>query len=74
MPEELCSIDPAAAEKLPPEFQDRSGIGVHYIKAFIKPMNTTLGEVSSNKAMVSFSSSSRSPRGAMARGAVAAAA
>ena len=38
----LCDIDRTATEKLPPTFLDRSGIGVHYVDAFIKPMNLTL--------------------------------
>lgn len=38
----LCDINPAAKEKLPPAFTDKSGIGVHYTDAFIKPMNTKL--------------------------------
>ncbi|MDZ7361134.1 MAG: hypothetical protein ONB46_10455 [candidate division KSB1 bacterium] len=38
----LCDIDRTAKEKLSPEVKDKSGIGVHYIDAFIKPMNTTL--------------------------------
>ena len=38
----LCSIDLSAKDKLPPAFQDKSGIGVHYADAFIKPMNTKL--------------------------------
>ena len=38
----LCDINPAAKDKLPPAFPDKSGIGVHYIDAFIAPMNTTL--------------------------------
>lgn len=38
----LCDIDPAAAAKLPPAFADKSGIGVHYVDAFIKPMNAAL--------------------------------
>ena len=39
---QLCSIDASAAQKLPPAFQDKSGIGAHYTDAFIKPMNTKL--------------------------------
>jgi len=39
---QLCSIDTSAAQKLPPAFQDKSGIGAHYTDAFIKPMNTKL--------------------------------
>jgi hypothetical protein len=35
----ICDIDQTAKEKLPPGFTDKSGIGVHYTDAFIKPMN-----------------------------------
>ena len=38
----LCDINAAAVDKLPPKAEDKSGIGVHYVDAFIKPMNTTL--------------------------------
>ncbi|MCI0706593.1 MAG: hypothetical protein L0Y80_03795 [Ignavibacteriae bacterium] len=38
----LCDVNQAAREKLPPTFTDKSGIGVHYIDAFIKPMNKSL--------------------------------
>ena len=38
----LCDINQAAKEKLPPGFRDKSGIGVHYIDAFIAPMNAAL--------------------------------
>lgn len=38
----ICDINAAAKEKLPPQFIDKSGVGVHYADAFIKPMNTTL--------------------------------
>src|SRR5690606_28012159 len=38
----LCDINQTAKEKLPPGFRDKSGIGVHYIDEFIKPMNATL--------------------------------
>ena len=38
----LCDINQAAKEKLPPGFSDKSGIGVHYTDAFLKPMNTKL--------------------------------
>ncbi|MDQ8204533.1 hypothetical protein [Pelagicoccus sp. SDUM812003] len=40
----VCDIDPAAKEKLPPRFQDKSGIGVHYVDAFIKPMKVKLDD------------------------------
>jgi hypothetical protein len=38
----LCNRNLAAAEKLPAKIQDKSGIGVHYVDAFIAPMNATL--------------------------------
>jgi len=38
----LCDINAAAKEKLPPTFADKSGIGVHYMDAFLKLMNTKL--------------------------------
>src|SRR5437763_13205087 len=38
----LCDIDAAAKNKLPPQFTEKSGIGVHYTDAFLKPMNTKL--------------------------------
>jgi hypothetical protein len=38
----ICDIDQLAKEKLPPAIIDKSGIGVHYTDAFIKPMNTKL--------------------------------
>jgi hypothetical protein len=38
----LCDLATAATEKLPPGFTDKSGIGVHYVDAFLKPMNATL--------------------------------
>jgi hypothetical protein len=40
----ICNIDPGAKTKLPPGFADKSGIGVHYTDAFIKPMNTQLAD------------------------------
>ena len=38
----LCAINPAARQKLPPATPDKSGIGVHYVDAFVAPMNATL--------------------------------
>ena len=38
----LCDVNRAAMEKLPPAFAEKSGIGSHYVDAFIKPMNATL--------------------------------
>ena len=40
----ICDINAAAKEKLPPSAPDKSGIGVHYTDAFIKPMNTKLAD------------------------------
>ncbi len=38
----LCDVNPAALDKLPAKTDDKSGIGVHYADAFVKPMNTKL--------------------------------
>jgi hypothetical protein len=38
----LCDINPGARGKLPPAFAEKSGIGSHYVDAFLKPMNTML--------------------------------
>ena len=38
----LCDLNPAAAEKLPQFTDDKSGVGVHYVDAWLKPMNTKL--------------------------------
>jgi hypothetical protein len=38
----LCDIPAGAREKLPPAFAEKSGIGSHYVDAFLKPMNTKL--------------------------------
>lgn len=38
----ICDVNPEAENKLPAKTEDKSGIGVHYIDAYIKPMNTKL--------------------------------
>src|SRR5580658_137266 len=38
----ICDVNPAAESKLPQHTGDKSGIGVHYVDAFIKPMNVKL--------------------------------
>jgi hypothetical protein len=38
----LCDVNQAAASKLPEHTDDKSRIGVHYIDAYIKPMNLKL--------------------------------
>jgi hypothetical protein len=42
MKQKLCDLNAAAPEKLPPKSDDKSGIGVHYVDAYIKPMNVKL--------------------------------
>jgi hypothetical protein len=42
MKAKLCDIDPAINQKLPQFTNDKSGIGVHYIDAYLKPMNRKL--------------------------------
>jgi len=38
----LCDVNEAAKEKLPGKIDDKSGIGVHYMDAYLKPMNAKL--------------------------------
>ena len=38
----LCDVNLEAREKLPRFTDDKSGIGVHYVDAFLKPMNAVL--------------------------------
>ncbi len=42
MKTKLCDVNPEATGKLPEFTGDRSGIGVHYVDAYIKPMNAKL--------------------------------
>jgi hypothetical protein len=42
MKSKLCDINFAAIEKLPARTDDKSGIGVHYVDAYLKPMNAKL--------------------------------
>ena len=44
MPEKqrLCDVNRGALDRLPRHTDDKSGIGVHYVDAYIKPMNTKL--------------------------------
>src|SRR4051812_3659810 len=42
MKHKICDVNQAAEEKLPPKMEDKSGIGVHYIDAYLKPMNAKL--------------------------------
>jgi len=38
----ICDENTAAEEKLPPQSSDNSEIGLHYVDAYVKPMNVTL--------------------------------
>jgi hypothetical protein len=40
----LCDVNEAALQKLPEHTDDKSGIGVHYVDAFVKPMNAKLDD------------------------------
>jgi hypothetical protein len=42
MKTKLCDVNAAALEKLPEHTGDKSGIGVHYVDAYLKPMNVKL--------------------------------
>src|ERR1700761_9175530 len=42
MKTKLCDLNPAAADSLPGKMEDKSGVGVHYVDAYIKPMNLKL--------------------------------
>jgi len=42
MKTKLCDVNPEALQKLPHLTDDKSGIGVHYVDAYLKPMNATL--------------------------------
>jgi hypothetical protein len=40
----LCDVCHAAKQKLPTHTGDKSGIGVHYVDAYVKPMNVKLDD------------------------------
>ena len=42
MRQRLCEVNAAAVTKLPQHTDDKSGIGVHYVDAYLKPMNAKL--------------------------------
>lgn len=35
----ICPVPAAALDKLPAKSDDKSGVGVHYVDAYIKPLN-----------------------------------
>ena len=50
MKTKLCDVNPAATEKLPGKMDDKSGIGVHYVDAYLKPLNAKLPDGTSVRA------------------------
>ena len=42
MTTKLCDVNPEASQKLPQFTDDKSGVGVHYVDAYLKPMNVKL--------------------------------
>ena len=42
MRQKLCDVNPEALQKLPQLTDDKSGVGVHYVDAYLKPMNAKL--------------------------------
>src|SRR5882762_11917887 len=68
----LCDVNAAASEKLPPHSDDKSGIGVHYVDAYIKPMNVKLEDGAAVKCKrrglkIVFSAGSKKGEGLMRR-------
>lgn len=50
MKTKLCDVNPAATEKLPGKMDDKSGVGVHYVDAYLKPLNAKLPDGTSVRA------------------------
>ena len=48
----LCNINQAAKDKLPPGTPDKSGVGVHYVDAYIAPMNAPLPDATNTRVAV----------------------
>lgn len=72
MKTKLCDVNPAAIEKLPHLTDDKSGIGVHYVDAYLKPMNVQLPDGTFVKCKrrglkVALSAGSRKGEGLMRR-------
>jgi hypothetical protein len=44
MKTKLCDLNSAAIDKLPAKTEDKSGIGVHYVDAYLKAFNTKLDD------------------------------
>jgi hypothetical protein len=50
MKQRLCAVSADAPSRLPGLTDDKSGVGVHYVDAFLKPMNATLPDGTPVKA------------------------
>jgi hypothetical protein len=50
MKQKLCALSADALSNLPQYTDDKSGIGVHYVDAFLKPMNASLPDGTPVKA------------------------
>jgi hypothetical protein len=46
----LCDVNHAAVDKLPAKTGDKSGVGVHYVDAYLKPFNVKLPDGTAVKA------------------------
>jgi hypothetical protein len=42
MKTKLCEVNPAAKDKMPQATGDKSGVAVHYVDAWLKPINVKL--------------------------------
>jgi hypothetical protein len=72
MKSKLCDVNAAAREKLPQFTDDKSGIGVHYVDAYLKPMNVKLPDGTPVKCkrrglMIVFSAGAKKGEGLMRR-------
>lgn len=72
MKTKLCEIDPMVQQRMPEFTGDKSGIGVHYVDAFLKPMNRKLEDGTAVRAKrrglkIVFSVGTRKGEGLMRR-------
>ena len=72
MKTKLCEINAEAEKKLPRYADDKSGIGVHYVDAYIKPMNVKLEDGTAIKCKrrglkIMFSAGTKKGEGLMRR-------
>src|SRR5688500_15763894 len=49
MKHHLCHVNPAAVAKLPQHTDDKSGIGLHYVDAYVRPLLPRLADVTQVK-------------------------